>query len=28
MVEQRMALINRNLKLLSRTKGKAYQGLR
>ena len=27
-VEQRMALIERNLKLLSRTKGKAYRGLR
>ncbi len=26
-VEQRMALIERNLKLLSRTKGKAYRGL-
>jgi 4-O-beta-D-mannosyl-D-glucose phosphorylase len=27
-VEQRMALIDRNLKLLARTKGKAYRGLR
>jgi 4-O-beta-D-mannosyl-D-glucose phosphorylase len=27
-VEQRMELINRNLKLLSRSKGKAYRGLR
>ncbi|HUL76019.1 MAG TPA: glycosidase [Vicinamibacteria bacterium] len=27
-VEQRMALIRRNLKFLARTKGKAYQGLR
>jgi len=27
-VGQRMALIERNLKLLSRTKGKAYRGLR
>ena len=27
-VEQRMALIERNLKFLARTKGKAYRGLR
>ncbi len=27
-VEQRMALIDRNLKFLARTKGKAYRGLR
>jgi hypothetical protein len=27
-VEQRMALIDRNLKFLARSKGKAYRGLR